>query len=214
MKTGMALLCGSLVILTSVITLIANLALILVVVRSLWNILFGLILLALQLGWAQGENSLMRNFGFLKHWFMRGFFYLFVGTNVMHCGDHNWMQGECLLSITIGLMCIFVGTVELLFGFKCHEKNDGDEYANAEGGAAGLPAAAESSKKKGKNKAGSGSEGVGITITPGQAVQGAQWAAKNPNTVKKGAELANKANGGGGSSGGGDNPFFGNTHLK
>jgi hypothetical protein len=86
---------GALVVLTAVLTLLANLLLPLVVIRAIWNILFGLLLLFVQLEW---KTVISRNFGFLNHWFMRSWFYLFVGTNVMQWGEGE-QRGQDILSM-------------------------------------------------------------------------------------------------------------------
>ena len=94
------------------------------IVRSIWNIIFGVIMILLQLNWKQ---FITRNFGFLHHWFLRGCFFIFVGTNAMRT-DEKTNEGEVIFSLFAGFSCIFVGVVELLF---------------LEGDALGLRAAAE-----------------------------------------------------------------------
>jgi len=155
-------------------------------VRAIWNIIFGVLILFLQLGW---EKFITRRFGFLHHWFLRGIFYLFVGTNVMEC---ERADGSCVFSIAVGLTCMFVGVIELLFGAKCHGKEDADLEG---GGGAGGGANA------GRAQVNSGPEGPSLTVnvTPAQAMQGASFAAK---------AAASQPSGGGAN----DNPFFGNAH--
>lgn len=185
---------GALVIATGVLTMIGNFAFPpFLVIRSIWNIIFGIMMLALQL---KMDTFITKRFGFLKHWFLRGMFYLFVGTNVMTCGDP--CSASDVFSVFVGCICLFVGCMELLFGAKCAKTPE--EGAEMEGAASG-PA-------PGRAQIQTGSEGPSLTVnvTPAQAMQGASWAAKN----------APANQGGGSSSGGGggsDNPFFGNSHL-
>ena len=49
-------------------------------VRSMWNCLFGLLMMFLQWKW---DKWITTRFGFLNGWFGRGMFYLFVGSNIM-----------------------------------------------------------------------------------------------------------------------------------
>ena len=78
---------GGLIITTSVLSLINIFNFdILHYVRAIWNIIFGTIMVFLQLNW---QKMISRNFGFLKHWFLRGCFYIFVGTNAM-----TWESGS------------------------------------------------------------------------------------------------------------------------
>ena len=188
-----------LVILSAIITLIATIYNVLIVIRSIWNVIFGPILLCWQVGW---QSVIVNKFGFLRHWFLRSLFFMFVGTNIMHCESDHWAEGECLLSICIGFVCIFVGGVELIFGF-CYSK---DEEGDADG-------AVKAGKGKDKAGANASNEGVTINITPQQAAAGASWASKNvtADQAKAGAQFAAQQSGGG--SGGSDNPFFGNQHL-
>jgi hypothetical protein len=64
---------------------ILNIFNVLSIVRHIWNIIFGTLMVFLQLNWKQ---MITRNFGFLNHWFLRGCFYIFVGTNSM-----TWNSG-------------------------------------------------------------------------------------------------------------------------
>ena len=47
-------------------------------IRSIWNCLFGLLMMFLQWKW---DKWITMRFGFLNGWFGRGMFYLFMGTN-------------------------------------------------------------------------------------------------------------------------------------
>lgn len=83
----------------------------------------------LQLEW---KKMIARNFGFLSHWFLRGCFFIFVGTNAMRT-DEKTNEGEVIFSLFAGFSCIFVGVVELLFGFKCAGPDDDVEAAGRAG---------------------------------------------------------------------------------
>ena len=150
-------------------------------VRAIWNIIFGLLILFIQLKW---EKFITKRFGFLHHWFLRGIFYVFVGTNVMDCRDDE--PGPCVFSVVTGCTCIFVGFVELIFGTRCQKEE---------------PEGVEDSQPGGRAQVNSGPEGPSLTVnvTPAQAIQGASWAAK--------ASSAN--NNPPPASSGGANPFFG-----
>ena len=65
LKKAMAFICGGLVVAANVVGLIANIANIPVAVRSIWNVLFGVIMIFLQLGW---KSFIAKNFGFLRNW--------------------------------------------------------------------------------------------------------------------------------------------------
>jgi len=157
----------------------------------------------LQLKWVK---MIKRNFGFLLHWFMRGVFYIFVGTNIMTTEGED--KGKDFFSVVVGLACIFVGVVELLFGFKCNPTaEDDDDVEAAQGG---------TDKKDKKSKKGGGNSvepTITVNLTPNQIAQGASFAANNAGAVAAVANAAGAASGGGG-GGGGDNPFFGNAHLN
>jgi hypothetical protein len=131
---------------------------------------------------------------------------MFVGTNVM-----QWDKGraEDVLSIVsdscpvtaptvptvhlaspvplvqgIGAGCIFVGFMDMLFGFKCNEKDTANEsgMGNANDGGANI------------NVSTGGGPTLTVNVTPAQAAQAASVAAK--------AAASNS-----------DNPFFGNRHI-
>ena len=74
--------------------------------RNLWNILFGGLMIVLQVkpAWIVGP------FGFLNRWPGRAMFFIFVGTTVWD-GDIWW-------SILIGVLCICVGVLESILGCK------------------------------------------------------------------------------------------------
>ena len=114
-KRAITFVSGALVVASAVLTIVANLSQSppIILIRSTWNIIFGLLMMVMQLS----LNMLITpHAGFLQHWFLRGVFYFFVGTNVMTCGEpctpSDW------LSIGVGSFCIFVGMLELLFGAK------------------------------------------------------------------------------------------------
>ena len=158
-------------------------------------------------------------FGFLNGWFGRGMFYLFVGTTVMGKGKDGFWKS---FSYVVGAICLFIGAVELLFGFKCAESDlqQADEEAQRQRNApppAPVPAAQEPAKKSwfGGGKSRAPTEPT-LTVTPGQVAGAASWAAANPNTVatvaNAAAPVAGAAASGGAASG--SNPFFGNNHLN
>uniref|UniRef100_A0A7S3AF23 Uncharacterized protein n=1 Tax=Haptolina ericina TaxID=156174 RepID=A0A7S3AF23_9EUKA len=197
------------------------------VIKSGWNLLFGLLILLHEFHWTAWIS---RRFGFLTGWFGRGMFFLFVGTSVMGSPP----KGKCsscsdglnFMSFFVGGCCLAAGCIELVFGHTCSTTNAAqeDEQRGAEGapGAGGAtgPGAGNTQDggKKGWFKGGaktadkSGAEPtISVNITPSQAAQGAQWAANNPGTVKAAADAAGSASSA--SGGGASNPFFGNAHL-
>jgi len=194
-----ALIVGVLIIVSAVLSLLANLVDPLKLIRSVWNIMFGVIMILVQLNW---KKMILRNFGFLKHWVMRGFFYIFVGSNIM---TTEGKALEVIFSFAAGGACVFVGVVELAFGCKMAPEDEQEE-GDAESG----------KKKKAKDKNNAVEPtltvnvgGSSIGVTPAQAAQGAGWAARA--AACSGAAASGSGGGGGG---GGDNPFFGNQHLN
>ena len=203
------LVCGVGVILCavlSILNIIASVFDLIGFIRQLWNGLFGALMIMLQLNWTEW---ITRRFGLLPGWFGRGMFFLFVGSNVM---VHDSRGNIEFFSIFTGGCCLFVGGVELLFGFKC---GSASEAADAEAGAQPAAEGAKTNKIRlgygGKPKAegGSGAPAFTVNVTPNQLAQGATFAANNAGTV---AAAANAAGGAGG--GGAANPFFGNAHLN
>ena len=184
----------------------------LILVRCAWNALFGVIMILLQPKWASYGGScttwVHTRFGFLTSWFGKAMFFLFVGTNIME--PESPSAGTAILSIVAGCACLFVGFVELLFGFKCADSSQGGTAAGGDKNWDAEPAKPQTSADGPSGPSWSqqgGSQGVGgppgpsltINITPSQAVKGAKLAAK-AGKVADGA--------------GGANPFCGNAHLK
>ena len=197
LKKMLALTCGGLIIATSVLTMLNIFAVAfnpLLGVRCIWNTLFGCMMIFLQLNWLK---FIAKNFGFLRHWFLRGCFFIFVGTNVMITEGPAF---DVFFSHTAGFACIFVGAVELIFGFKCAETKEGSdlEANNAAGGRHTVEPT------------------LTVNVTPGQVAGAASWAANNAGTVAKVASAASAAGVGSSGNGGGaaPNPFFGNSHLS
>lgn len=190
------LVCGGGVILCAVFSLLnifADIFDLVGFIRQLWNGLFGALMILLQLNWTEW---ITRRFGFLTGWFGRGMFYLFVGTNIMNPYTSN--AGLKILTYSIGIACVFVGVVELIFGFKCAPSG-----ADAEAPRARTEAAAPSISSGGPSA--SGEPTFNVTVTPSQALQGAKLAAQ------AGATLAPLAASQGGKPA---NPFLGNSHLS
>ena len=157
------------------------------VIRSIWNIIFGLLILSVQF---KLEKYFARRFGFMSHWFLRAIFYVFVGTNILDCeyvgkdGGANWFS--CALSSGACGCCAFVGFIDLAFGMKCAKKSEEAEAAGGGGRAQTVPTGGSTSFPS-------------ITITPSQALQGASWMAKAQGAMAK------KPPPSGGAT---DNPFF------
>ena len=170
-------------------------------VRSVWNIIFGLLMIAIQLNW---KKFLSRNFGFLSHWFLRGCFYIFVGTNAMTwgTGENGSVTMGDFFSMTAGFACVFVGAVELIFGFKCAAESE-QGGADAEAGGGGRRPAPNSVEPT-----------LTVNLTPNQVAQGAAFAANNASTIAAVGGAVASAGGGAGGGGGAPNPFFGNAHLN
>lgn len=190
LKRLTAITCGSLIITTSVLAIL-SFSDILGTVRSIWNIIFGVLMLLIQFNW---KAMISRNFGFLQHWFLRGCFYIFVGTNAM---VNEGAEFKIIFSYCAGFACVFVGVVELLFGFKCAPENaaEGDTE----------------NPVKGRHHVEPTLNVNGINLTANQVQTGAQFAANNAGTIAAVGNAAAAANSGGGASA---NPFFGNSHLK
>eukprot|EP00964_Phaeocystis_antarctica_P077913 scaffold48416_cov56-Phaeocystis_antarctica.AAC.3 len=171
-----------------------------------------------------------RRFGFLTGWFGRGMFYLFVGTNIMNPYTDN--AGLVVLTFTFGFACVFVGAVELIFGFKCAPSS-----ADAEAPRARTESAGPSISSGGPSA--SGEPTFNVTVTPSQAAalaarggnprgRGGSPACKpelepqpqpDPDQALQGAKLAASAGATlaplAASAGGKPaNPFLGNSHLS
>ena len=154
------LVCGVGVILCavlSILNIIASVFDLIGFIRQLWNGLFGALMIMLQLNWTEW---ITRRFGFLTGWFGRGMFYLFVGTNIMNPYTDN--AGLVVLTFTFGFACVFVGAVELIFGFKCAPSS-----ADAEAPRARTESAGPSISSGGPSA--SGEPTLNVTVTPSQA---------------------------------------------
>ena len=154
------LVCGVGVILCavlSILNIIASVFDLIGFIRQLWNGLFGALMIMLQLNWTEW---ITRRFGFLTGWFGRGMFYLFVGTNIMNPYTDN--AGLVVLTFTFGFACVFVGAVELIFGFKCAPSS-----ADAEAPRARTESAGPSISSGGPSP--SGEPTFNVTVTPSQA---------------------------------------------
>ena len=154
------LVCGVGVILCavlSILNIIASVFDLIGFIRQLWNGLFGALMIMLQLNWTEW---ITRRFGFLTGWFGRGMFYLFVGTNIMNPYTDN--AGLVVLTFTFGFACVFVGVVELIFGFKCAPSS-----ADAEAPRARTESAGPSISSGGPSA--SGEPTFNVTVTPSQA---------------------------------------------
>ena len=153
--------CGVGVILCSILSILnifANFFDLLGFIRHLWNVLFGTLMILLQLNWTEW---ITRRFGFLTGWFGRGMFYLFVGTNIMD--DKLSNAGLLILTFLFGFMCVFVGAIELIFGFKCAPSSGAD----AEAPRARTESAGPSISSGGPSA--SGEPTFNVTVTPSQA---------------------------------------------
>jgi len=212
-KKAFAALCGIAVIVTSVVTFLRQFAgaHIFTLIRAIWNMLFGTVIIVLQLPFEAAITTIVAKFGFLAGWFGRGMFYLFVGTNIITPLNDDedppwWMYlvGGCTLGI---------GCLELMFGFKCVKTTEPEPTAE-------VPAAGGGGKKGGFFKMFGGKDsGVGtnaveptfsVNVTQSQAVAAAGVAASAAKSVGPGV-VAQAAGAAGQSQGA--NPFFGNSHL-
>jgi len=199
------LVCGGGVILCavlSILNILESLFDLVGMIRQLWNGLFGTLMIMMQLN---VMDWITRRFGFLTAWFGRGMFYLFVGTNIMNPYTSN--EGIKFITYAFGFACVFVGTVELIFGFKCTDSGaDGRSSGEAPRAVVGPSGAAGPSISSGGPSA-SGEPTFNVTVTPSQALQGAKMAAKAGATL---APLAAAQPAGGKPA----NPFLGNSHLS
>ena len=160
LKKVVNLVCGAGVILCSIFSLLNIFRSAfhpIEVIRHLWNCLFGVLMIMLQLNWTEW---ITRRFGFLTGWFGRGMFYLFVGTNIM---NPDTDAGLVILTFFFGFAVCFVGIVELLFGFKCAPSG-----ADAEAPRAQTDPSAGPSISSGGPSA-SGEPTFNVTVTPSQA---------------------------------------------
>ena len=104
---------------TSVLSLL-NRSTILHSVRSIWNIVFGTIMIFLQLEW----KKMIASNGFLSHCSCAASsLFFFVGTNAMRT-DEKTNEGEVIFSLFAGFSCIFVGVVELLLASSVGPDDD------------------------------------------------------------------------------------------
>ena len=111
-------------------------------VRSCWNAIFGLLMILVQFRgsrWSSTRASpasrpaswIKRRFGFMSGWFGRALFFFFVGTNIVEPDSPSTIT--VMLTIVIGVACLCVGALELLFGFRCAERSDGSEGSSGSG---------------------------------------------------------------------------------
>ena len=111
-------------------------------VRSCWNAIFGLLMILVQFRgsrWSSTRASppsrptswIKRRFGFMSGWFGRALFFFFVGTNIVEPDSPSTLT--VMLTIVIGVACLCVGALELLFGFRCAERSDGSEGSSGSG---------------------------------------------------------------------------------
>uniref|UniRef100_A0A7S4F9M0 Uncharacterized protein n=1 Tax=Chrysotila carterae TaxID=13221 RepID=A0A7S4F9M0_CHRCT len=99
--------------------------------RTVWNLLFGLLMLSLQLGCA--ERRISTYFGFLDGRFGRGLFYLFVGNNGL-VSEGERFSPLSILSYAVWAACWLVGCIELC-GPRSHlVSQDGNTNVNGGGG--------------------------------------------------------------------------------
>lgn len=249
LKRGVALCTGAAVLTASVLTLLnpADTTFKPVsFVRSCWNALFGLLMILVQCRgsrWSatrasppsRPTNWIKRRFGFMSGWFGRALFFLFVGTNIVEPDSPS--AATAMLTIVTGVACLFVGAVELLFGFRCAERGDGNEGPTGSGNnAASEPSPNTNAPGHQSSFArvfGGGTRGVQEPqSTPARdeilgslGAAGPSWAAQAPPPVVMGepthaspsqavegtliaAAAAPPAN-----SSAEPNPFYGNSHL-
>jgi len=177
---------GSVVVAAGIIGIIMNIINPFKIIRSIWNIIFGVLILSVQF---KLEQYFARRFGFMSHWFLRATFYVFVGTNSLDC-ETGANPLSCTLSVAACIACSFVGFVDLAFGFKCAKKSEDAEAAGGGARAQTVPTGGSTSFPS-------------ITITPSQALQGASWMAKAQGAMAKSGAPAPPPSGGAT-----DNPFF------
>lgn len=202
--------CGVAIIITSILIIIGSFLDFtkwIGLIRYCWNCLFGFQMVLMQF---KMEKWLFRHFGFLKGWFGKALFFLFVGTNIMN-REYWW-------SYVVGGCCIFVGLVELAIGCKCADDEEGkddqmtDEQSQA---AAGGDQSGKRGRGRAKTKPASGSQSAMSSFEPTFSVNvaGANVNA-SASQVLGAAQCANSlANAVGGAAPSNDNPFFGNSHL-
>ena len=92
------------------------------ILSSLWNILFAVLILLVQLKWTDWVGM---RFGFLLSPLFRGFFYVFVGTSVL-LPINSEADGIRLgvFSWVVGFSAITLGGVECCVGGKCTRDDD------------------------------------------------------------------------------------------
>jgi hypothetical protein len=176
---------GGVVVAAGIIGIISNILNPFRIIRSIWNIIFGALILSVQF---KLEKYFVRRFGFMSHWFLRAIFYVFVGTNSLDC--ETGVTPSCIVSGVACIACSFVGFVDLAFGFKCAKKSEEAEAAGGGARAQTVPTGGSTSFPS-------------ITITPSQALQGASWMAKAQGAMAKSGAPAPPPSGGAT-----DNPFF------
>lgn len=209
MQKVVAFVVGGLVIATAILTMLGNIALPLTVIRCIWNLVFGVIIIFVQLNW---KKMIARNFGFLKHWCMRGMFYIFVGSNCMNTSG-QFLQDA--FSFIVGGLCVFVGVLELIIGCRAGERMEFEDEKEAGGD---VESGGSSKirfgfgKKKDKGNAVEPTLNCGnVTVTPAQAAQASNWAAAGGGGGGYSAPTPSAPAASGGAAA---NPFFGNAHLN
>merc|ERR1719198_167022 len=126
-------------------------------------------------------------------------------------------------SYVVGSICLFIGAIELIFGFQCAALSDTAKAEEMEAGQPNTQNPAQPSEPPKKGNWWGGGErakpaptepSFTVNVTPGQVAQGANWAANNAGTVAAVANAAAPAApAAGAAAAGAANPFFGNNHL-
>lgn len=154
-----------------------------VIVMSLWYIVFGVLMIFLQIGW--GKEMISLKAGFLNGKLGRAMFYMFCGSTA---GGAAAAKDASALLVTFAYlnwgMCWFVGVLEM-----CGPRE-------VKPGGVGLPHEPTRTDPC-----------LSINITPSQAASAATWASNNAGTVAAVAGAATSA--ANNSEIQSDNPFFG-----
>ena len=179
-------------------------------VWAVWNLVFGLIILALQFGYLRGCIS--RNAGFLDTRLGRANFYMYCGCVAGANADSKEANMTTLVISYMSFALLwYVGIFELCASSNRHSTaSDTGVPAEVQPGLAPLGASLCGS-------AATRSDAVTITVTPDDAAAAARLAGQNAGAISAWAAAVNKAGGsgagasqpGGSASGASSgNPFF------
>ena len=115
LQAALAVCSGGLLVALAVLTVVSRIHEILLdwplLIRSVWNLLFGILLMVMQLRRPWIDRQITKNFGLLDSRIGRAFFFLFVGQNGLV--EFDLANLVCLLSLVVCGACWLCGLIEL-----------------------------------------------------------------------------------------------------